>query len=418
MTPTVGSVIVVGGGVIGAFCAYFLNRAGWHVTIVDSGRFGHGCSHANCGVVSPSHVLPLALPGAIRSALSAMIQRNGPFSIKPRLDPALWNWLFHFARRCNPRDMLEAGHAIQALLNSSRKLYHQIIPDEGLDCEWETQGLFFVLATERGMDHFAETDRLLHAEFGMPAKRFDARALEQAEPALKPGLAGGWLYEGDAQLRPDRLMTALHSLLEKHGVAIRENQSVTGLAKAGRRAEAVSVGKTKLVADQFIFATGAWTPMLEKHLGGSIPIQPGKGYSITMARPALCPRVPIIFEEHRVAVTPMHSGYRLGSTMEFAGYDTSLNRQRLEILRTAARLYLREPFGEPVEEEWYGWRPMTYDSKPILDRSPSLENVWIAAGHNMLGLSMAPATGKLMTELIMGQEPHIDPRPYCIGRFA
>src|SRR5882724_405333 len=126
MSASSGKVIVVGGGVIGGFCAYFLQREGWQVSIVDAGSFGMGCSHANCGLVSPSHVLPLAVPGAIRSALWAMLQRNGPLAIKPRVDPALWLWLFRFARRCNRHDMLEAGHAIQALLNSSRSLYAQI----------------------------------------------------------------------------------------------------------------------------------------------------------------------------------------------------------------------------------------------------------------------------------------------------
>src|SRR5262249_24077174 len=161
-------------------------------------------------------------------------------------------------------------------------------------------------------------------------------------------------------------------------------------------------------------AAGALTPFLGKHLGCRIPIQLGKGYSITMPRPAKCPSFPLIFEEHRVAVTPMQSGYRLGSTMEFARYDATLNRRRLAILREAARHYLQEPDCEPVTEEWLGWRPMTYDGKPIIDRSPVLANVLIAAGHNMLGLSMAPATGKLVAELLGGTAPHVAPEPYAV----
>src|SRR5205823_5030715 len=133
-----------------------------------------------------------------------------------------------------------------------------------------------------------------------------------------------------------------------------------------------------------------------------------KGYSITMRRPDPCPAVPLIFEETRVAVTPMRSGYRLGSTMEFAGYDTSLNRARLDLLRDGARPYLQEPFGEPVLEEWYGWRPMTSDGKPLIGRSPALDNVVLAAGHNMLGMAMGPATGRLVAELLGGEEPHVD----------
>jgi D-amino-acid dehydrogenase len=152
-------------------------------------------------------------------------------------------------------------------------------------------------------------------------------------------------------------------------------------------------------------------------MGCRIPIQPGKGYSITMPRPALCPTLPMIFEEHRVAVTPMQSGYRLGSTMEFAGYDNRLNQRRLALLREGAEVYLREPYGEPVQEEWYGWRPMTPDSVPIIDWSPAYSNVLIAAGHNMLGVSMGPGTGKLVAEILCGAVPHVDRGPYAISRF-
>ena len=158
--------------------------------------------------------------------------------------------------------------------------------------------------------------------------------------------------------------------------------------------------------------------MLNQHLGCRVPIQPGKGYSITMPRPAICPTYPLIFEEHRVAITPMATGYRIGSTMEFAGYDTSLSRKRLELLREGASHYLQEPTSEPVQEEWYGWRPMTTDSKPIIGPSPRIQNLWIAAGHNMLGLSMAPATGKLIAEMLGGSTPHIDPAPYSARRFG
>jgi D-amino-acid dehydrogenase len=136
-----------------------------------------------------------------------------------------------------------------------------------------------------------------------------------------------------------------------------------------------------------------------------------------MPRPTICPTVPLIFEEHRVAVTPFRSGYRIGSTMEFAGYDETMNRSRLALLRDAAKAYLRDPIAEPVQEEWWGWRPMTYDGLPIIDRSPIMRNVLIAAGHNMLGLSMATATGKLVSEILGEAAPHIDPAPYRLDRF-
>jgi D-amino-acid dehydrogenase len=409
-------VIIIGGGVIGAACAHYLVESGWQVTVIDRGRFGHGCSHGNCGFVCPSHILPLAMPGAVRRTLKALFQPNSPLSIKPRLDASLWSWLWRFARRCNLQDMVAAGRAIQALLQSSRVLYDDLFQTESLEAEWETRGLLFVFLTSEAMDHYAQTDQLLRENFGLGARRHDGQGLMDLEPALRPGLAGGWHYLTDGHLRPDKLMASWRNLLSKHGVAIHEDCEFQGFPRENR-ALAIRTSKGEMSADAFVVAAGAWTPLLNLDLGCRIPIQPGKGYSITMPRPKLCPTIPLIFEEHRVGVTPLQSGYRLGSIMEFAGYDTTLNLKRLDLLRAGASHYLQEPTAEPILETWYGWRPMTYDSVPIIGPSPALPNVYLAAGHNMLGLSMAPATGKLIAELVNGQSPHIDTRPYSPTRF-
>ncbi|MEI7684302.1 MAG: FAD-dependent oxidoreductase [Planctomycetota bacterium] len=410
-------VVVVGGGVVGAACSYYLSRDGWKVTIVDQGVFGKQCSHGNCGYVSPSHVLPLAKPGAIRNALSSMLKPDSPFYIKPRFNLRLWSWLLRFARRCNNRDMLESGHGIAAMLNSARILYDDLMRDEPMVCEWKTDGLIFVLQSAKAMEHFAHTDRVLTETFNMGAERFDGAALNDLEPALKPGLAGGFLYRIDAHLRPDRLMASWRRILQDRGVTLRENCKVTGFAVGNGKAVGIATDQGNLQADAFVVATGSWTPLLEGQLGCRIPIQPGKGYSITMPRPSICPKYPMIFEEHRVAITPMETGYRIGSTMEFAGYDSTLNRRRLDALKKGATTYLREPYCDPVQEEWFGWRPMTPDSRPIVDRSPTMSNVFIAAGHNMLGLSMSPATGKLIAELVGGKTPHLSTEPYSVKRF-
>jgi D-amino-acid dehydrogenase len=409
--------IVVGGGVIGAACAYYLSRANWAVEVVDQGEFGKGCSHANCGIICPSHVLPLAEPGAVWRTLQTFFHRDSPVSIKPRFDPALWGWLWRFARRCNHRDMMAAARAIQALLNSSRRLYDELFHDEPFDCEWQARGVLFVLQSRRGLEHFAHTVRLLAESFELPSERLEGDALCDLEPALKPGLAGGWWFRGDAHLRPDRLMASWRRILPQHGVSLREQCALKEFIGERGRARAAATSAGELTADAFVVATGALTPFLTQALGCRLPIQPGKGYSITMPRPARCPTRPLILEEHRVAVTPMQSGYRLGSTMEFAGYDATLNRRRLAFLRTAARQYLLEPDAEPVQEEWFGWRPMTPDSVPIIDRSPRWANVFIAAGHNMLGVSMAPATGKLVAEMAAGAPTHLDRAPYSATRF-
>ena len=417
MSQTPQSAIVIGGGIIGTACAYYLARAGLKVTVVEQGVHGQGTSAGNCGLVCPSHVLPLAEPGVIGKTFKALFAKNSPFSIKPRLDPSLWSWLLNFARRCNERDMLEAAKGIQALLESSLHEYQQIIETEKLACEWEMRGLLFAYASRESLDNYDATNHLLEGTFHCGARKLDGDALTELEPALKPGLAGGWYYHDDAHLRPDKLMSSWRTLLESRGVSFVNHCTFEGFREENNKARAITTSRGEFSADMFIVATGALTPLLNRHLGCKIPIQPGKGYSLTMPRPAICPKIPIIFPETRVAATPFQSGYRLGSTMEFAGYDKSIRQSRIQLLRDGASPYLLEPFCEPVEEEWYGWRPMTYDSLPIIDVSPTLANVRIAAGHNMLGLSMAPATGRLVAEQITGEPHHIDALPYRVSRF-
>ncbi|MDG3006360.1 NAD(P)/FAD-dependent oxidoreductase [Paludisphaera mucosa] len=410
-------VVVIGGGVVGTSCAYYLNRAGWDVTVIDRGAIGGGSSAGNCGFVCPSHVLPLTEPGMVAKGLASLFRPNSAFKIKPRLDPALWSWLLHFARRCNERDMLEAARGIQPILDASLALYQQLIRDEGLDCEWRERGLFFVYKDRKAFEAYAPTDELLGGAFHCRAERHDGDAVLDVEPALKPGLAGGWHYREDAHLRPDKLMRAWRSNVEASGGSFRENCAFEGFERRNGSATAVKTVQGPIQADAFVLAAGAWTPRLNDDLGCKIPIQPGKGYSLTMPRPSICPSVPMIFPETRVAVTPFDAGYRLGSTMEFAGYDETIAPARLQLLRDGAAPFLQEPEAEPIQQTWFGWRPMTYDGLPIIDRAPALGNVMIAAGHNMLGLSMATGTGKLVAELLDGEPPSLDPRPYRATRF-
>jgi len=408
-----GSVIVIGSGIVGVSAAHFLSEAGWKVTIVEWGKFAGGCSHANCGLVCPSHILPLAEPGAVRRTLGAMLSKGSPFYIKPRLDLALWAWMWNFARRCNVECMIESGRALQPLLESSMEIYEGL----GLECEWEKRGLLFVYRDQQKLDAYGESDRMLRESFGHPARKLDGAELVGMEPALNEGLAGAWFYEGDGHLRPDRLMEAWRNKLEERGVRIVENCKVSGFVRKEAKAQAVKTSSGEMLGDAFVVATGAWTPLMNEELGCRIPIQPGKGYSMTMKRPNICPGIPLIFPETKVAVTPWGSGYRLGSMMEFAGYDESLREERLALLKRGAEGFLREPWTQEVEERWFGWRPMTVDGVPIIDFSPAMKNVLIAAGHNMIGMSTGPGTGRLVAEMMSGASTHIDRRPYGLARF-
>lgn len=410
-------VMVVGGGVIAAACAYYLARRDWAVTIVERGRYGQGCSHGNGGLIVLSHVLPLNEPGLATKTLLAMFSKQSSFHVPFAFDWQLWAWLWRFARHCRQDRVLAAARACATLLSSSGQLFRTLFADEPIDCEWQQRGCLLVYRTALEMERYAKTDGLLREHFGIAATRHNGDSVTVLESALKTDLAGGWYYDMDAQLRPEKLLAGWRQVLEQRGVVIREKCEVQGLTHAGGRAQALQTPDGEMAAEAFVLATGELTPLLVKDLHCRVPILPGKGYSLTMPRPANCPRIPLLLQEHGVAVAPMQSGYRLASTMDFVGYDKTLDRRRLEALKKAAGLYLHDPYNEPIEEEWCGWRTMTYDGKPIIGPSPALPNVFLATGHNLIGLTMAPATGRLIAELVNQEPPHLDPAAFAPARF-
>ncbi|MBI1347950.1 FAD-dependent oxidoreductase [bacterium] len=413
----IDDVLVVGSGIIGIACAHYLNQAGLKVTVIDRATIGSGCSHGNCGYICPSHVLPLTEPGAISTAFKSLFQPRSPFRVQPRFSPALWNWMWQFARRCHHAQMLSAGRHLQAILDSSLQEYRRLIAETALECEWTENGLLYVLQTSHGMAEFAKTDRLLTTEFGVQARRFEGSELTTLEPALKPGLAGAFHYPGDISIRPDLLNANWAQWLQQSGVKFVENCELVSLRRTAGAISSLLTSQGELRADRVVFATGALSARLSETLNCRIPIEPGKGYSVTMTRPRICPRYPMLFPEHRVGVSPFKTGYRLGSMMEFAGFNTSIPDHRIQQLRDSARPYLLEPFADGELERWYGWRPMTWDSLPIIGRVPRLANAYLATGHNMLGVSLATATGRLIRELLLKETPHIDPVAFSPNRF-
>ncbi|WP_166822288.1 NAD(P)/FAD-dependent oxidoreductase [Thalassoroseus pseudoceratinae] len=411
------TAIVVGGGIIGIACAHYLSEAGLQVTVLDRGKIAGACSHANCGFICPSHVLPLTEPGAIKVAFKSLFNRKAPFRVKPQLNPAFWNWMWQFARRCHHRQMLESGRHLKAILDASMSEYRRLVVEEEFDCDWQERGLLYVLETEHGMQEFAKTDQILSNEFGVPAQRIDSEELKTFEPALKTGLAGAFHYPHDTSLRPDLLASQWSERLRKRGVKFQENCPVHGVGSNNSLVNHLATSTGELKADYYVFATGAWSRRLSRELKCSIPVQPGKGYSVTMTPPNPSPAHPMLFPEHKVGVTPFADRYRIGSMMEFVGYDTSIPERRISQLQSSAASYLNTPTSNDVYETWYGFRPMTWDSLPIIGRVPKLQNVYLATGHNMLGMSLATATGRIISELVTRQTPHIDPAPFSPSRF-
>jgi D-amino-acid dehydrogenase len=293
------------------------------------------------------------------------------------------------------------------------RLFRELLDSEGIECEWKEAGLLFVHTDARTMEHYAATNDYLTRQFGVAARRYDPAELVKLEPALREDVAGAWYFEGDAYLRPDLFLPGLKKALERQGVAIVEGRTVERIIVESGMARGVTTGDGDMDADYVVVATGAVAPRLARDVALRLHIQPGKGYSLTTTKPKLAPRIPMILEDHSVAVASYDGAFRLASTMEFGGYNEELNSRRLGLLEEGARHYLREVRGELVEDEWYGWRPMTDTGIPIIGPAPRVPNAYIAAGHSMLGISMAPGTGRLIAELISGSDPHVDAEPYA-----
>jgi D-amino-acid dehydrogenase len=408
-------VIIIGGGVIGGFTAYYLLENGWSVTVIDKEGFGQGASGGNCGLIVPNHILPINSLDTLMKGLLWMGKKDSPLYIKPRFNPGLIKWFCQFVCYTRPGHIRKSAMGRHALLKSSFHLYPTFMETENVACDWRMDGSMHVYRSKKAWHDYRKTDAFL-TRFGIQAESLDSKAVRKFEPTLGDGICGGWLYRHTAHLRPEHLMSALRRILIRRGARIVDQCPVRSFRSRNSRAVSIITKDAEFSADAYILATGAWSPAFGKMLGCSLPIQAGKGYSITLDRPQTFPKIPCFFEEQKVVSTPWPDACRLGGTMEFTGFDTHLDRRRLAALSKGLDRYTQGCRISGIKAEWCGLRPMTADGLPFIDRSPRLQNVMIAAGHNMIGMSVAPATGKLVADMLDDTRPHIDPHPYRLGR--
>jgi D-amino-acid dehydrogenase len=413
------SVVIVGGGAIGLASAFFLQqRGGFSITVVDQGPIGDGCSYGNAGFISPSHVVPLAAPGVIGKGLRWLLDPESPFYIRPRWDLELFRWLWLFRRSATKAHVARSAPVLQGLLERSRELTAQVQETIG-DFEFRRDGLLMPFQSQEGRQECEElareAERLGMAHEWIPADRLAELAGTEVQAQ------GGLFFPGDAHLRPDRFTAALHRYLERQGVQFLPETPVTGLERRGSQIIGVQTPKGTLAAEQVVVATGAWSPALVRAVGYRLPLQPAKGYSLTfIPSPAAVPRRPLLLTETKVAVTPFREMFRLAGTLELAGMELAVRPLRVQAIYRAAGRYLPTLQLPSIEQAkiWVGLRPCTPNGLPVVDWVPGTDNLLLATGHAMLGISLAAVTGELVAALLMGKRPELDITPLRADRWG
>lgn len=409
--------LIIGGGVIGVCAAYYLVKRGREVTVIDQAEIGSGSSYGNAGLIVPSEVLPLPGPGVLTQGLKWLLDVESPFYIKPRIDRELLRWLWGFRAHCNKASVDRAIAALKALGGMSVQLYENIVAEERLACQYQQAGMLMLYKSDHGFQEgAAEAEQL--KEHGIPLTVLDGDGARQLEPALSSHVAGGIYHLRDAHLNPAQFVHGLAGRVQEGGGTLRPHCELLGFELKGGEITAVQTTRGEYRPGQVILAAGSWSSRLARDLRWRLPIQPAKGYSITVDEPAESPQIPLILSEVKVAVTPLSPQLRFAGTLELAGLDLSINRRRVQAILRNAGTYLRhDPLTLPPVEIWRGLRPVTPDGLPIIGRAPTPSNLIVAAGHATLGMSLGPATGKLVAQIATGDSPEIDLRPLRVERF-
>ncbi len=410
-------VLIIGGGVIGVCIAYYLLKQGRTVTILERDEICAGCSYGNAGLIVPGHSLPLPMPGVLAKGVKWMFDVESPFYIKPRFDPTLLAWLWRFQAACREAPMRQAIELLRDLNQTSATLFKQIITEEQLSCHYDNNGSLRLFRTHHSFEE-GLTEAALLREYGLSSRALTAEAVQKMVPGVHPAVTAGIHFPEDAHLDPAKFVRGLAAVVQEQGGMIQTDTEVLGFETLGRNIVGVKTTRGDFKAQEVILAGGVWSSGMVGSLGLKLPIQPAKGYSLLVQRPATYPDVPLMLGETKVVTTPLGPLMRLAGTLELAGFDMSINRRRVEAIRRSASSYLTGLEGAEPVEIWRGLRPCTPDGLPVIGRPAAYDNLIIAAGHAMLGVSLGPVTGQMVAQVACGQAPTLDLAALRLERFG
>lgn len=409
-------ILIVGGGVIGVCIAYYLSAEKHDVTLVEKNQLCSGSSYGNAGLISCANPIPMAEPGVIKKGLRWMLDADGPFYIKPRLDPALLRWVLGFRAACREKPMRRAIDVTLAMGRISKQLSAALSAEDKLSFGWQKKGRMLVYQNNDSLKDGIETLNFLNP-YGVVGEILDSDGARERDPNLRPSVVGGIYYPDYEHVLPERYVKGMARMAEERGAALKTDTEVIGFETAAKRIAKVVTTRGDFKPDQIVLAAGSWSPVIAKDLKLKVPIQPAKGYSITVKRTPGCSTIPLSLADHKVAVTPMGEQLRFSSNLELVGYDPSINRRRIAATRRAVNRYLAGIDELELIQIWSGFRPNTPDTLPIIERNQKYANLILATGHDMLGMTHSLITGKLVSEIVGGRKPSVDLEPFRLGRF-
>ena len=410
-------VVVIGGGVIGVCCAYFLAKAGIPVLLLEESEICSGCSFGNLGLLAASHSTPLASPGVIFKALRWMFNKKSPFSIHLRPDPQLVSWLWRFFRASRSHRSPTATAELLKLVLASMALFDELTSTNDFTFGLEKKGVLELFTTTEG---FAAAENRAPAlrDAGLNVDVLDAIAVKAWEPLAASGVRGGLLYHDDCHVQPANFVRGLAALAVKAGAEIQEHTAVTDFSVPGNRISGVTTDKSFHKASAVILAAGAASPKLAGALDVKLPVQAARGYSFTIPAPVRRPSRPIMFSEAKALLTPMGNELRLGGVLELTGAGTEVDTRRAKALLKSCNRYLLPEISFDGVAPWSGYRPCSPDGFPIVGWSQRWPNLLYATGHGMLGLTLGPLTGQIATSLLKGEKARRDMARIVPSRFG
>ena len=409
-------ITILGAGVIGLSTALYCAQRGMRVTLIEKkAQQRDGCSFGNAGMIVPSHFTPLAAPGMVKLGLKWMWNPESPFYIKPRLNLDLITWGLRFWQASTKQRVDAAAPVLRDLSLLSRQCFEEI----GLDFGLVKKGLLMLCKKQQTLDEEAHMAAQALG-LGIPAEVLDAKATAVLDPAVTMDVAGSVFFPKDCHLSPGRFITAMEEELKRCGAEILWETEVKGFRTEAGILKSVQTNCGEITSDEFVLSGGIWSDETARALDLKLPMQAGKGYSLTVKNPRQLPELCSICTEARLAVTPMDGALRFGGTMEMAGIDERINPRRVRGIICAVPDYFpafQESDFSDIQP-WSGLRPCSPDGMPYIGRTQRWKNLTIATGHAMMGLSLAPATGRIVADVLAGERSPVALELLSPDRYA